>query len=515
MAWTYRYDKPAALADYPTVGGGNYTGKIAQETLDGADHTVASVDELHAAFENAASGDCIYVTSSLDVTGMSGVSVDTRGLTLAGDRGHDGSDGALLSSTEEIYPMFDVSAADFTVTGLSFEAPEDTHESGEHSHRGGSSEAFRVGADGFEAYNCRFRGFGHGGVVVGKGGTAMDCSVHHSEFVDCPRDGLGYGVTIWSGHVDVFYCYLDNCRHKISGDGAEDCSYTFENNYVGGRAVYQAVDMHANHTSDRDNGGEFLHVRHNVIEEQESPVSDSNDDDTDGAGDRSAIYIRGNPLQESRIEFNAFGNDHSGDWAWGDALEYGGSVADSNIVWGDNQTGNATPESDAYGIQPDPVTGSSDGSNSDGSDSDEHYGPPPSDSDTMENPTTGRDGETYNVRVHGTGDQSAYVLVAAEGLREVDDSLEDNDVLDGRGMLGRISTLSDTLEATGPIETFACVRGPTGITLEVDGTEYPPEAFDCPEQDEPAGQLDLGTMDVDGTTYDAALDLREQTGGSQ
>ena len=78
-----------------------------------------------------------------------------------------------------------------------------------------------LGAKDLRIDHCEFLGFCRATNFADEAAVQVDhCSIH-----DCPRDGLGYGVAIYSGaHVLVTDNEFSQCRHALASNGALDWS---------------------------------------------------------------------------------------------------------------------------------------------------------------------------------------------------------------------------------------------------------------------------------------------------
>lgn len=337
----YNHPLPETLQRYPTVGGGEgYDPNSFTEPnlpcgprirAGDADRVIETASAFRNAVESAAAGEVVWVPGhlELDVTGLKNLQ-PAANVVVASDRGIDGSAGAVLSASESVHPFLKLRGDGARITGLRFDFPVTTK--GTHSHDG-TGTGVAVDAANVEIDNCVFRGFSHAGVETGREGYVGGTHVHHSHFVDNPKDGLGYGVVVYGGDPLIQANYFDNNRHAIAADGSKDCAYTAYRNFCGPHTVSHTLDMHAG--SDGQ-GGRRFDIIQNVILATERK---------DGHVE-SGIYIRGNPLEESVIAHNQFAHaskpDGTGDW--GDAYELSvSSVEGSNVVPGHNHYGQTDP----------------------------------------------------------------------------------------------------------------------------------------------------------------------------
>lgn len=332
----YTYAKPANLSEYPTVGGGDYSGKVSKSKLDNPDFVVDSVSDFTNLNSHVTDNHFVRVDIDIDLTGEPQVVIDTSGITIAGDRGHSGSEGPYIYTTNSGEDLIKLNGGGQTVTGLNFTGVDDTHTSA------GAGEGIRVQSKNCEIYNCRLRGFGEAAIQLGSSNSqnlgTLQC--HHLETVDCPRQELGYGIAIYHGHGEIWRWYSDFCRHKVTSDGSTDSSYEIYDSYIAGHAIYAGVDIH-------ENGGEYFDIHHNDIEAH----TDVRDD-----GKASSIVFRGDPEKISPIKHNAFG-DPEGTHDWDDAIEWNTTESSypGNLDVASNDYNLSDTTSSAEGIRAGPI----------------------------------------------------------------------------------------------------------------------------------------------------------------
>lgn len=521
----YVFDKPTICSDFPWIGGGadydptQYTVDTDHPcgdriTRDDADVIVSSVDDLD---DSVSSGTIIWIEGDARIDlGSRRWEFGADNVTIASDRSLNGSDGALLYTDDRVSGQFRIDGNGSRVTSLRIRGPEpDSFGSDGYP----ASEAIAVNGDRVEVDNCAIRGYSHAAIEVGDSTYPDKLHIHHCDLCDNNSKGLGYGVTVFRGHPLIRACYLDNNRHSVAGDGASNCGWTTVDCIGGEHQRLHAWDMHEDPHSSGDAGTRMI-LERNVL------LSTHNWYDTSGPSDygQETVSIRATPRESFEVRFNAFTNTKPAepmDDQDNDAFNvfHCDTFAEGNVHGVDSNTfewQDGDPLPDGIGPSRDPtVTGYT----GDDSSTDENYAPPPDDSDstsdsTMSNPTADKSGQ-YEVTIHGNGStKSAYVLVGRNGLAEVNSSLESNDRLVGRAIIGYVSTMTDTFTVDGPVDVFERVGGDSGIELEVDGTKYSPSAFDCSSSssssDGPDGTIDVGAVDLNNTTYDVSVTYDEQ-----
>ena len=108
------------------IGGGNgYSGSLAK-----ADYVVTSLDSLIFALSNARSGQVVLIPGDAEIDLTARVYIDKlvlvvpEGVTLAGERGRNGSHGAILTSDALDTPvMIRVDGPNVRITGLRLKRP--------------------------------------------------------------------------------------------------------------------------------------------------------------------------------------------------------------------------------------------------------------------------------------------------------------------------------------------------------------------------------------------------------
>ncbi|MFP4499777.1 MAG: right-handed parallel beta-helix repeat-containing protein [Candidatus Hydrogenedentota bacterium] len=271
----------------PLGGGAGYDGIVT-----GGDYTVKTVEALCAALAEAKAGEVVFIPGdvTLDLTTLvyiDGLVLEAAGgVTLASDRGHDGSAGALLTSDAlDTSTMISVRGPGVRVTGLRLQGPNPKRYL-EHHRR-----AFGEGGDGHTYYykfptqdgiaaehpelevdNCEISGFGHAGVVLRKGDGHH---VHHNYIHHCQYNGLGYGISHNTASSVIEYNRFDWNRHSIAGTGRSGCTYVARHNVELGTSLSHCFDMHGGR--DRDDGtdvaGTSIEIYHNTFRAPQTPIA--------------------------------------------------------------------------------------------------------------------------------------------------------------------------------------------------------------------------------------------------
>jgi hypothetical protein len=277
----------------PIGGGPGYQAIVTQ-----GDYLVTTPKELVAALAAAKAGEVIFIHGNavLDFT----VQVNNEalklvipaGVTLASDRGHEGSRGALImSDTLATNPLFECGGPNVRLTGLRLRGPDrerrmDLHvlsadpSTGkpmirgldrEYYYRFPTSAGIRTKFDHLEVDNCELAGWSHAAIYLVSGREHL---IHHNYIHHNQRNALGYGMTFDAASGLVEANLFNANRHSIAGSGSPGCSYEARNNVEYGVSMYHCFDMHGGR--DRLDGteiaGTVIKIHHNTFRSHEKPI---------------------------------------------------------------------------------------------------------------------------------------------------------------------------------------------------------------------------------------------------
>ncbi|WP_249998396.1 FG-GAP-like repeat-containing protein [Actinoplanes sp. M2I2] len=258
--------------------------------------TVGTRDELLTALAAAQAGDTVFVDGSaeIDLTGLRRIPIPA-GVTLAGDRGHDGSPGALLYNTElgtvkETWAQFTTTGSGTRVTGLRLRGPDREIREGAYQY---------TNTDGIKAIdasdplidNNELSGWSHAAVSLADTaeGRVRGNHIHHNR-----RTGLGYGVVLEGDTSSVIEDNLfEHNRHTIAGSGLRTQRYDARFNVVASNPTGHSFDMHGENEALGNNqpyAGDVLHI----------------DDNSFGEPAQKAVVIRGRPATVATVTGNCF-----------------------------------------------------------------------------------------------------------------------------------------------------------------------------------------------------------------
>ena len=266
----------------PIGGGEGY-----RDILTSGDFVVQTRDELLEALGQGEPGQVVFVPggAEIDIGGKMGI-VIPAGVTLASDRGLNGSAGALLFNRTTSGTQFTVGGDHVRITGVRIEGPFAGTERIAESAVGIITSHYATEIDNCEIFNWNIRAIG-----IRQG--ASRAFVHHNHIHHCQRSGYGYGVSVAGGDVHIIANIFDYCRHHIAASGPPGCSYQAAWNYFSENCTSSLVDMHGGRDrgDNTDIAGDWMLVHHNTF-----------------GGPRRAIGIRGTPSQGAEIFNNWFSN---------------------------------------------------------------------------------------------------------------------------------------------------------------------------------------------------------------
>lgn len=287
----------------PIGGGEGYTAIVTE-----GDFTVTTLEELIDALAQAQPGQVVFIPGETEIDLTTFIYIDQfvleipAGVTLAGERGHDGSLGALLTSDALKTPvMIRALGPDVRVTGLRIRGPNpkrylDHHRRAFGPGGPGSSYYYKFPTqngiatefDRLEVDNCEISAFGHAGVHL-RGG--VEHHVHHCYIHHCQYNGLGYGIS-HNVASSLIECNLfDWNRHSIAGTGRPGCGYVARDNIELGTSLSHCFDMHGGR--DRRDGtdiaGTHIEIYHNTFR-----------------APQRAVVIRGVPEDVCEVHHNWF-----------------------------------------------------------------------------------------------------------------------------------------------------------------------------------------------------------------
>jgi len=336
----------------PIGGGKGYTRIVTQ-----GDFEVKNLDELLDALAKAKPGQTVFIPGETEIDLTARVYIEKlvleipAGVTLAGNRGQDGSAGALICSdalgyvirppgggdrTSEVKPLISPKGADVRITGLRIRGPNPKRYL-DHFHRSFAEklpDGKRRGHDYYyqfpvsrgivaeqpdlEVDNCEISAFSHNGVFIVSGDGHH---IHHNFIHHCQYQGLGYGVSHDKGSSVIERNLFDFNRHSIAGTGHPDSGYVARHNVELGTSLAHCFDMHGGGGRRQDRSliaGKTIRIHNNTFRAPAMPV-----------------FIRGVPENDCEVFRNWFPRHESPD----QAVRHG-----KKTVVRDNAYGTETPK---------------------------------------------------------------------------------------------------------------------------------------------------------------------------
>ncbi|WP_157533069.1 right-handed parallel beta-helix repeat-containing protein [Haloferax profundi] len=303
----------------PAIGGGDgYPNTVAPSE---ADYLVSSTRELVSAFDDASSGDVVYVEGGAEIdVGRRELTVP-RGITLASDRGINGAEGGLIKTDHSPWAMLEVQD-DVRITGLQVGGPRWDWVEADDTELGIDARGSNIEIDNVNAF-----GWGYAAIRSNDDTHIHHCHLHHN-----PREGHGYGVaTEGSDNPIIEYNLFDHNRHSVQGNGG---GYTIRYNHVKADAISHVFDQHRP-------GGTTMKIYNNTVE----AIYDELEDEK-----VPAVAIRGVPDDIADIHDNWFYNpveprDNPSGWT-NEAIIQVHTDEWRNVSFNNNHYGSSEPSSD-------------------------------------------------------------------------------------------------------------------------------------------------------------------------
>jgi hypothetical protein len=286
------------------IGGGNGYANIVTK----GDYTADNLNDLLEALSKAKAGQIVFIPAESEIDLTARIYIDhlvlevPEGITLAGNRGLDGSLGGLLSSDTLKTPvMIRAVGPDARVTGLRLQGPNPKRYLDHHGRSFGpggqghsyyyklpTSNGIATQHSRLEVDNCEISGFSHAGIDLA---TGTGHHVHHNYIHHCQYQGLGYGVCHNMAQSLIEYNLFDWNRHSTAGTGRPGSSYVARHNVELGVSLSHCFDMHGGR--DRKDGtdiaGTWIEIYNNTFRAEQTPV-----------------VIRGISEQKCEVHYNWF-----------------------------------------------------------------------------------------------------------------------------------------------------------------------------------------------------------------
>lgn len=294
--------KPDATG--PIGGGQSYTRIVTK-----GDYEVDSFEALIDALGKARAGQTVLITGETEIDLTADVYIHDfaleipEGVTLAGNRGQAGSQGALITSDALKTPvMIKVLGPNARITGIRLRGPNPKRYM-RHHKRAFSGE--KLGSEYYykfptsngivcdhaalEVDNCEISAFGHAGIYLRAGSKHH---IHHNYIHHCQYHGLGYGISHSKASSVIEFNNFDSNRHSIAGTGSADSEYIARHNVELGVASSHCFDMHGGR--DRKDGTNIAGRKMAIY------------NNTFGVPDQYAVVVRGEPVETCIVNQNWF-----------------------------------------------------------------------------------------------------------------------------------------------------------------------------------------------------------------
>jgi hypothetical protein len=322
--------KPNQLG--PLGGGNGYTNVVTK-----GDYTVKDLDSLLDALSKVKAGQVVFIPGETEIDLTARIYIEQidlkipEGVTLAGNRGQDGSQGAFLTSDTLNTPaIIRTAGPNVRVTGLRIQGPNPKRYLDHHDRAFGSggrgreyyykfptSNGLVVEHPHVEVDNCVISAFAYAAVQLVKGDGQH---IHHNYIHHCQYNGVGYGICHDQASSLIEYNLFDFNRHSIAGTGRPGCGYVARNNVELGVSLSHCFDMHGGR--DRKDGtdiaGTSIEIYNNTFRAPTTPV-----------------VVRGVPQEKCDAHHNWFLKHSDPKKAVGESSE---KLKAFNNVYGDNPT---------------------------------------------------------------------------------------------------------------------------------------------------------------------------------
>lgn len=270
----------------PIGGGEGYV-----EIVTAGDYEARTLEELIEALAHAQPGQVVFIPGETEIDLTTFIYIEQfvlevpERVTLAGNRGQDGSRGAIVTSDALKTPaMIRATGPDVRITGLRIRGPNPKRYLDHHARAFGAggeghtyyykfptSNGIVASHDNLRVDNCEVSAFGHAGIYLtgGSGHYVSHNYIHH-----CQYQGLGYGVSHNRATSVIEYNLFDWNRHSIAGTGRPGEGYIARHNVELGTSLSHCFDMHGGR--DRRDGtdiaGTSIEIWNNTFRAPQTPV---------------------------------------------------------------------------------------------------------------------------------------------------------------------------------------------------------------------------------------------------
>ncbi len=254
------------------IGGGAGYSDIYTQNDPRVDYVVRTLAELRSALSTATAGDVIFIPGGVTIdtsSVQSGLTIPA-GVTLASDRGYNGSPGGRIYhprqsgwSTSSHAIALKAGGNNVRLTGVRLEGTDTMVSPRTLPMSGGiSSNGYRIIVD-----NCEISGFSYFGVSASAGASNYGY-IHHNFIHHCQADGYGYGVL--NGGTTLIEANLFRyTRHAIADGGSTSHFYEARYNIVEPSNTHHIFDMHGEGSTYCGS----MYVHHNTFKDTVQPAA--------------------------------------------------------------------------------------------------------------------------------------------------------------------------------------------------------------------------------------------------
>lgn len=239
------------------IGGGKGYKKV----ITAGDYTADSLESLIDALAKAKAGQVVFIPGDKIIDMTTFIYIDKitlkipQGVTLASDRGHNGSMGAQITSDSLDTPgMIQIDGTGVRISGIRLQGPNSKRYLDHHKRAFGpggpghtyyykfpTSRGIITKFGNLEIDNCEISAFANAGVSLQKG---TGNQIHHNLIHKCQYNGLGYGVSHDEASSIIEFNQFNENRHSLAGTGRPGCGYIARHNVDLGISLSHVFDMH-------------------------------------------------------------------------------------------------------------------------------------------------------------------------------------------------------------------------------------------------------------------------------
>ncbi len=285
----------------PIGGGRGY-----KRVVTRGDFVAEDLETLIDSLSKAKSGQVVFIPGQAVIDMTTFIYIDKislkipDGVTLASDRGYNGSLGGQITSDSLDTPlMIQIMGPNVRISGIRLQGPNSKRYLDHHKRAFGTggpghtyyykfptSNGINIKFPKAEIDNCEISGFSHAGVNLPAG---KDHYIHHNYIHKCQYNGLGYGVALDNSTALIEYNLFNENRHSLAGTGRIGCGYIARHNVHEEISLSHCFDMHGGRDR-KDNttiAGTVIEIYNNTF-----------------YAPQTAVVIRGVPQEKCEVRQN-------------------------------------------------------------------------------------------------------------------------------------------------------------------------------------------------------------------